>query len=298
METTSPSLGQVITSEEVAELPLNGRNFVQLATLTPGTTASTSPVVSSPARPAAKPRLAARSRFPSEAPANRAQTGCSTAMTTTSWTKAESPSSLPSTTFRNSRFSPTTTQPNMGNAPAPPSWSRRSQGAISITDRYLSSSATRSSTPAAISRRRAEKFNLNQFGGSFGGPIKKDKTFFFLDYQAKMQRRGSAVHGYVPTSSMVTPDASGNYDFSNDPFSAVQLNNPFATAHRFQCVPGTHNSRAGRSCRWKPARGQGLQHHSGSADQSARRESGSALSHAQCECNWLQLCERARAEIE
>ena len=44
VETTNPTLGQVITSEEVADLPLNGRNFVQLATLTPGTSASTSPV--------------------------------------------------------------------------------------------------------------------------------------------------------------------------------------------------------------------------------------------------------------
>jgi len=44
VETANPTLGQVITSEEVANLPLNGRNFVQLATLTPGTTASTSPV--------------------------------------------------------------------------------------------------------------------------------------------------------------------------------------------------------------------------------------------------------------
>src|SRR5579864_5875083 len=43
VETASPSLGQVITAEEVAELPLNGRNFVQLATLTPGTTQSTNP---------------------------------------------------------------------------------------------------------------------------------------------------------------------------------------------------------------------------------------------------------------
>src|ERR1700740_1871959 len=43
VETSTPALGQVITSEEVAELPLNGRNFVQLATLTPGTTQSTNP---------------------------------------------------------------------------------------------------------------------------------------------------------------------------------------------------------------------------------------------------------------
>src|SRR5581483_1656865 len=35
-----------------------------------------------------------------------------------------------------------------------------------------------------------EKFNLNQFGGAIGGAIQKDKTFFFVDYQGKMQRRG------------------------------------------------------------------------------------------------------------
>src|ERR1035437_6549199 len=43
VETSSPSLGQVITSQEVAQLPLNGRDFVQLATLTPGTTQETNP---------------------------------------------------------------------------------------------------------------------------------------------------------------------------------------------------------------------------------------------------------------
>ncbi len=43
VETTTPSLGQVITSQQVAELPLNGRDFVQLATLTPGTVQETNP---------------------------------------------------------------------------------------------------------------------------------------------------------------------------------------------------------------------------------------------------------------
>ncbi len=43
VETTNASLGQVITSEQVADLPLNGRNFVQLATLTPGVTQETNP---------------------------------------------------------------------------------------------------------------------------------------------------------------------------------------------------------------------------------------------------------------
>jgi Carboxypeptidase regulatory-like domain len=41
VETANPSLGQVITSLQVAQLPLNGRDFVQLATLTAGATAET-----------------------------------------------------------------------------------------------------------------------------------------------------------------------------------------------------------------------------------------------------------------
>ena len=43
VETSNPSLGQVINAQQVTQLPLNGRDFVQLATLTPGATAETNP---------------------------------------------------------------------------------------------------------------------------------------------------------------------------------------------------------------------------------------------------------------
>ena len=33
-------------------------------------------------------------------------------------------------------------------------------------------------------------FRLNQFGGTFGGPITKDKTFFFVSYEGYRQRLG------------------------------------------------------------------------------------------------------------
>jgi hypothetical protein len=75
VETTNPSLGQVITSQQVAQLPLNGRDFVQLATLTPGTTQETNPNSFSPAARPAKSRRAAPFRYRWAVPARTAQTG-------------------------------------------------------------------------------------------------------------------------------------------------------------------------------------------------------------------------------
>jgi len=61
-------------------------------------------------------------------------------------------------------------------------------------------------------RPRRKKFNLNQFGGSFGGPIRKNKTFFFIDGEQKYQRHGITFTGLVPSEAMRTGD------FSSDPF--------------------------------------------------------------------------------
>src|SRR5678816_340254 len=43
VQTTNPTLGQVITSGQVSDRPWNGRESVQLATLTPPTTQETNP---------------------------------------------------------------------------------------------------------------------------------------------------------------------------------------------------------------------------------------------------------------
>ena len=61
VESANPSLGQVITSQEVSQLPLNGRDFVQLATLTAGATAETNP--NSFFTSAASSEVAARGSF-------------------------------------------------------------------------------------------------------------------------------------------------------------------------------------------------------------------------------------------
>jgi Carboxypeptidase regulatory-like domain/TonB dependent receptor len=45
-------------------------------------------------------------------------------------------------------------------------------------------------------------FHLNQFGGTFGGHIKKNKTFFFLNYEAIRQVQHQTMIGFVPAAAL------------------------------------------------------------------------------------------------
>ena len=44
------------------------------------------------------------------------------------------------------------------------------------------------------------EFRRNQFGGVLGGPLKRDRTFFFVDYQGQRQHIGRTVISTVPTA--------------------------------------------------------------------------------------------------
>ena len=76
-------------------------------------------------------------------------------------------------------------------------------------------------------------FKRNEFGGTIGGPIRKDRTFFFADYQGIRLRQPRTLISTIPTLAqrqwISTGDFSGSTAILFDPANVVNgLRTPFA----------------------------------------------------------------------
>jgi hypothetical protein len=64
-------------------------------------------------------------------------------------------------------------------------------------------------------------FEQNQFGGTIGGPIFKDRTFFFSDYQGHREKQGLTFLSTVPTLAMRNGDFSAINRVIYDPTTGL-----------------------------------------------------------------------------
>jgi hypothetical protein len=224
VQTGNPSLGQVITSQQVAQLPLNGRDFVQLATLTAGATAETNP--NSFFTSAASSEVAARGPFSLSVGGSRPNS--------TDWL-LDNVDNNELTAGGIAIFSSIddiqefkvltyTYSAEYGTRAGPTVLVTTKSGTNNFHGSLFEFVRNTDLDARSYFASSKEKFNLNQFGGSVGGPIFKNKTFFFVDGEQKYQLHGITFTGLVPSLAM------REGDFSADPFgtpvSGIGIVNP------------------------------------------------------------------------
>ena len=76
--------------------------------------------------------------------------------------------------------------------------------------------------------RRSDGLNRNQFGGSVGGPIVRDRLFYFLAYQrTRIRRVPASSFQHVPTQAMLNGDFTAIASAACNTSGAISLRAPF-----------------------------------------------------------------------
>jgi hypothetical protein len=237
VQTSDATLGQVINSQQVADLPLNGRDFVQLATLTPGVTQETNPNSFFNGGPSSE--ASARGSYSLSVGGSRANS--------TDWLLDGNDNNeltsggiaiLPSIdAIQEFKVLTYNYSAEWGTRAGPTVLVTTKSGSNEVHGSLFEFFRNTDLDARSFFATTTEKFNLNQFGASVGGPIKKNKTFFFADYQEKYQRHGIPFVGLVPSVAM------RNGDFTDDAFGNPRqgfLTNPDVSGAAntdFQCDP-------------------------------------------------------------
>ena len=240
LQTDSAVVGTTINDREVQNLPTNGRNFINLAQLVPGANSGTASSIASGSRPDDRRETSAVS-----------VNGQSTMVNTEEIDGLDNNDRIVGVIgVRPSidAIQEFSVQTNLYTAAV----GRTAAAVINIitksgTNQFHGSAyeffrndsldarnvfATTGSKP---------EFRQNQFGGSIGGPIVHDKTFFFADIEGLRQVMGSTSVVTVPT--VFEEENPGNFSDAGGPIIPAADLNPIALNY-FKLYPRPTNTSA------------------------------------------------------
>src|SRR2546425_1544370 len=199
VDTTTTSMSQVINDKTVQEIPLNGRHFTDLSLLTPGT-------VTPPANGFLSAPLRGQGSFGINTAGQREDT--------TNW--LVNGINLNDNVQNQITFQPpidTLAEYKIDNSSFPAEYGRNSGAIVNLATRsgsneyhgelfefFRNSALDARNFFNLASAGPQAPFKRNDFGASFGGPIKKNKIFFFLAYEGLRQHQSLTVTSTrVPT---------------------------------------------------------------------------------------------------
>ena len=226
VETSSSQMGEVITSEQMSAVPLNGRSYTDLLSLQPGVAPETSitsntvqDVGAGPLSPSADLNPGTISIHGQREFANAFIVNGSDSEEDVNMGTAIIPNLDSIAEFRilTSNFDAEYGEFSGGQINViTKSGSDTFHGDVFEFLRNTDLDARNYFSPTRGA------FIQNQFGGTLGGPIRRNKLFFFADYQGTRQRQGVDT-GLIPVPSL--QDRSGNLSDLANSFYTTQILN-------------------------------------------------------------------------
>jgi hypothetical protein len=227
LQTEDATVGTVIDSQKVVELPLNGRSFVQLALLTPGVNPGTPGSITVRRLRGSLGQSVGMSANGARDTQNRFYYDGIEAMDLDSYSFSFSPSIDAINEFK---VQSSTYSADIGGAPGgqvnltTKSGSNAFHGGawwFNRNDAFTALNAFQPRFPGV----KPPRLNRNQYGANLGGPVWRNKTFFFFNWESGRQIAGSfGGQALIPPSALREGDFSGVAAIIRDP----ETGQPFA----------------------------------------------------------------------